>query len=232
MRTRTTLDVAEAMLPALRDLPQWLIDYHCEHRDALHSGMRKFLWAPLPRRFETGVLEAVQGHGGQYAQARLTTIPGGETFDSQKNRVIKFWTTWPFGAKERKCLTMEPSLSSEVIYLPKLVEGSLNCTYDEVEGRPCVRDICDRLPAVSGLRWIVGSPPPTVTRVLANHLKETGEHMLPDAYTWTDGIYQPDGGSLGRLIVGCFHDGGVFVDDCPPGLGLGRIGLLALGVPS
>ncbi len=195
---------------------------------------------PMPRAFKPGTLEFVQALGGQFAQAWLTSVPGGETLGSQrKSQVIKFRTNWHFDAEEEDRLTIEPSLGSQVIYLPGLVEGSLNCTFNKIEGRDSVQDILDRLPNVAGVRWIVGNLS-KVCRVLANHLKNTrldgGQHLLPNVYTWTMDRYKwsdsdDEGGGLSRLIVGSFDDDGVHVSDCRPGVGSGFIGLFVLGVP-
>lgn len=182
------------------------------------------------RRFAPGVLESVRALSGQFEQARMTTVPSGETLEFQRsNKVIKFWTDWHFKPLERERLVVSSTLGSEVIYLPGVVEGSLRCTFDKVEGRDCVQDILDCLPNVEGLRWIVGNLP-TINRILANHLRGTGEYLLPDVYTWTDGIYMSPSYGLRRLVVGNFDSGGVDVNTYRPD-SWGDVGLFVLGVP-
>ncbi|MBI4059152.1 hypothetical protein HY404_02845 [Candidatus Microgenomates bacterium] len=177
------------------------------------------------------MLEQVKALGGQFGEAWMTEVPGGETFDQQRDRVIKFWSSWHWEKKEKVRLTIEPSIASQVIYFPNLIEGSLGCTYDKIdeEGKLCADEIRDSLPHVAGLRWIVGNPP-TVTRVLANHLQETGEYLLPNIYTWTNGKCQPQYG-LRQLVVGGFHGGGVGVGSLRSGHWDDVVGLFVLGVP-
>lgn len=238
MSARTTLidrRIATAVLAGIPELPEEVIKYHLEHMDDLHRGVEALLRRGRPpmREFAPGVLGRVRDLGGQFAQARMIQVPGGETLQTQKNRVIKFWSTWHFGklGKDEE-LTVSPSLGTEVIYLPGLVEGSLRCTFDLAEGHDCVQDILDRLPKVPGLRWIVGNSS-TITRVLANHKKETnGEYLLPNVYTWTTDAYKSPEYGLRRLFVGFFLDDGVFVYCDPPDFGDGLIGLFALGVPA
>lgn len=238
MSTRTTLidrrllTIIEEGIPG--DVPEMVIKHHLAHKDDLHAALAALIWAPMPRKFNPGVLEAVLQHGGQFAQARMTPVPGGETLESQRRaQAIKFRTDWhfkPMGKGEE--LKIDPTLGTEVIYLPGLVEKSLRCTFDKVEGRNSVQDILDKLPKVEGLRWIVGNPP-TILRVLANHLKvNPGQYLLPDVFTWTDGTYQSPEYGLRRLLVGCFGDRGVFVDGYRPDRGDGNFGLFVLGVPA
>ncbi len=109
------------------------------------------------REFAPGVLDSVRSHGGQFASARMATVTGGQTLESQRDRVIKFWTDWHFKPEEVARLTLELSIASQVIYLQGLVEGSLGCTYDKVDDNRCVEEILGQLPQIDGLRWIVGN---------------------------------------------------------------------------
>lgn len=179
------------------------------------------------RRFARGVLDRVRSLGGQFAQARMTEVLGDETLESQnRDKVVKFWTGWHFETEEVECLTVAPSIGSEVVYLTDLVEGSLRCSYDKVDsGGKSVEEILASLPQVEGLRWIVGNTP-TINRVLANHLRETGEYLLPGVYTWTT-----DEWGLRRLIVGLFVSCGVYIDSLDPEDWRDYVGLFALGVP-
>ena len=178
------------------------------------------------------VLERIHALGGLFAQARLTTVPGGETLGSQRDRVIVFWTDWHWKDDERVRLTVAPSIASQVVYLEGLVEGSLGCTYDktEEEGRKYVQGILDSLPKVKGLRWTLGNTP-TVNRILANHLKETGKYLLPYVYTWTTDEYENKTSGLCRLVAGVFHSLGVFVRRLRPCESNDFVGLFVLGVP-
>lgn len=187
--------------------------------------------------FQEGVLDAVRSLGGQFEAARLTTVPGGDTLESQwDKRVIKFWNDWFFQKmKPEQKLTVEASIASEVIYLPNIIEGSLGCTYDKVEGgnKQSVEEILDSLPKVEGLRWIIGNVP-TVNRILANHLQETDgkEYLLSGVWTWTTDTYEsPDYGLL-RLIAGSFRSGGVTVDLLRPFRSHDDVGVFVLGVPA
>lgn len=227
---RTLMELVIAGIPG--DVPESVIKHHRTHSGDFHAAIQAAIWAPLPRTFKPGTLKAVQAQGGQFARARLTPVPGGEILESQRrNQTIRFRTDWHLRTDEVKKLEVEPSIGSEVIYLPNLVEGSLNCTYDKVEGRTCVQDVLGKLPNVEGVRWIVGNSS-TVCLVLANHLKDTGQHLLPNVYTWTTDKYHWSIEGFGRLIVGCFGGSGVDVGRCPPGIGHGRIGLFVLGVPA
>lgn len=163
----------------------------------------------------------------------MTTVPGGETLESQRDRVIKFWSDWHWKLEEAKRLTVGPSIPSQVIYLQDLVEDSLGCTYDktEEEERRNVQEILDSLPRVQGLRWILGNVP-TVNRVLANHLRETGVYLLPAVFTLTTDTYEDLSVGLGRLLVGRFLSGrGVGVALLGPGGSRGIVGAFVLGVP-
>ena len=191
----------------------------------------------LVKTFQPEVLDAVRACGGQFESARLTTVPGGDLLESQRdNKVSKFRTDWHFkplnkGAK----LTVTPSIASEVIYLPKLVEGSLGCTYDKMDGgnKPTVTDILDSLPKVEGLRWIIGNTP-TVNRVLANRLQKTDgqKYLLRGVYTWLTDTYESTEYGLRRLIVGSFDPHGVNVDSLRPFWSDDVVGVFALGVPA
>lgn len=182
------------------------------------------------RRFARGVLDRVRSLGGQFAQARMTEVPGDETLESQnRDKVVKFRTFWHFDPEEQARLRVVPSLASQVIYLPDLVEGSLECSFDKVEDeRLSVWEILDSLPKVEGLRWIVGNSP-TINRVLVNHLKEAGEHLLPMLQTWTVDKYSQYG--LNHLIVGRFGSYSVDLNCLWPDSWGGLIGLFVLGVP-
>lgn len=254
MESRTTSLVdrrlLELVVPAIPgDVSEEVIKAHLADRARSHNLIRELLrtnpnlvdleaYLALLRRGvsefkDPGVLEQVRGLGGQFREARLTSVSGGETFDDQRNhKVVKFWTDWQWKREERKRLTIGLSIASQVIYLPTLVEGSLRCTYDktEEEGRLYLEEILAQLPKVAGLRWIVGNPP-TVTRVLANHLRETGEHLLTNLYTWTTGGYQNPQYGLRRLVVGCFDADGVYVDHLRPVDWHDFVGLFVLGVP-
>lgn len=221
---------------------------HLEHRARSHKLIRALLRADPMRvdekelmrvlaggladleikRFgDQTILDRVRKLGGQFAQARMTEVVGGETLVSQRdNDVIKFWTDWHFEPEEEARLTVGSSIASQVIYLPDLVEGSLNCTSIQVEGKKSVAEIIASLPEVAGLRWIVGNTP-TINGVLANHLKETGVYLLLGRYTWTTDEY--DG--LYLLFVGRFDTDGVGVLDLRPGYSDGNTGLFILGVP-
>lgn len=185
--------------------------------------------------FQSGVLEVVRAFGGQFEAARLTTVPGGDLLESQRDdKIIKFWTGWHFETrKPEEKLTVEPSIASEVIYLPNLVEGSLGCTYDLVDGKTNVVGILALLPKVRGLRWIIGNVP-TVNRVIANHLQVTEgkEYLLPRTYTWTTDTFESPEYGLRRLVAGRFLPFGVRVDGLRPFRSLGAVGVFALGVPA
>ena len=163
-----------------------------------------------PMRFKPGVLDAVQQMGEQFAGAALTVIPGGETLESQRdNGVIRFWTRWHFDPDEDPVI--EPSIDSEVIYLPKVVPGTLRCSFDKTDAdRLCVQEILDALPKVEGLQWIIGNAP-TVNRVLASHLQQTQgrEYLLRGEYTWTTDTYDSRYYGPTHLLVGYFHEYGV-----------------------
>lgn len=178
-------------------------------------------------RFAPGVLDRVQALGGQFAQARMTEVPGGETLESQRrDEIIKFWTGWHFETEEVERLTVASSIGSEVVYLTDLVEGSLRFSYDKVDSdRKSVEEILASLPQVEGLRWIIGNTP-TINRVLANHLRETGEYLLPGVCTWTTDEY-----GLRALLVGLFGSDGVVVDYLRPGFWYVGVGVFVLGVP-
>lgn len=183
--------------------------------------------------FRPEVLERVRALGGQFSGARLTAIPGGETLVSQRDtEVIKFQTAWPFLPEEAVRLSVAPSIGSEVVYLESLVEGSMRCTYNKVvKGQLSVQEVLDGLPQVEGLRWIVGNTP-TVNRILANHLTETGKYLLPSAYTWTSDSYQSSLSGLCRLLVGYYNNHGVGVSTLWIESWLNGIGLFVLGVPA
>ncbi len=178
------------------------------------------------------VLVRVRSLGGQFANAQVTDVPGGETLESQRDSVIRFWTNWHWKPEEVERLQVEPSIASQVVYLPNLVEDSLGCTYDKVpeSGHKSVEEVIAELPKVSGLRWIVGNTP-TFNRVLANHL-ETGEYLLRGVYTWTTDSYQSEEYGFGRLLAGDLGLDGVHVSDMGPGRSAGRVGLFVLGVPA
>lgn len=185
------------------------------------------------KRFQPGVLDEVQALGGQFARAQMTTILAGETLDSQRgNKVIKFWTDWRFQSDEKERLSIAPSVGSEVVYLPRLLEDSLGCTFDKVEKkRSSVQEILDTLPKVDGVRWIVGNAP-TINRVLANHHAATGEYLLSGGYTWTTDIYQSPHSGQCRLFVGRFYLSGVGVFIHQSSFWDRFIGLFVLGVPA
>lgn len=183
------------------------------------------------KKFRRGVLAAVRSLGGQFAQARMTEIVGGETLVSQRdNDVIRFWNNWHFNPEEEARLTVGSSISSQVIYLPDLVKDSLNCSSVQVEGKKSVAEIIASLPKVEGLRWIVGNTP-TINRVLANHLKETNVYLLQGRYTWTTDEYNSVEYGLRLLIVGVFHSRRVNVNALPPVGSDVVLGLFILGVP-
>lgn len=192
-------------------------------------------WPPVPnqiRTFAPGVLDKVKALGGQFSDARMTKVTGGETLASQRDRdVIKFRTDWHFQSAEKKRLSVSPSLGTEVIYLPDLAQGSLGCTYEQVEGQKYVWEIVSNLPQVEGVVWIVGNTP-TINRILASHLQETGDYLLPDVYTWTVDTYKYQGEALDRLFVGSLLSDGVFVVRRHPALSHGDVGLFVLGVPA
>lgn len=251
-RTTSTVDrrLVEHVVRAVPgDVTQEVIKAHLDNGARSHNLIRQLLktnpelvdfeafLAVLKRGVKEftspDVLEQIRALGGQFTDARLTTVPGGETFDDQRNRkVIKFWTDWHFKKEERPRLTVVPSIASQVIYLPNLVEGSLRCTYDKTDevGRLCVAEVLASLPKVGGLRWIVGNAP-TINRVLANHLKETGIYLLPSVWTWATDSYESLEYGLFRLIVGHFDDRGVDVHGMRPGGWLGYTGVFVLGVP-
>src|SRR3989344_5178014 len=185
--------------------------------------------------FQPGVLDVVRAFGGQFGTARLTTVPGGETLESQRDgKVIKFRTDWYFkGLEPGEKLTVTPSIASEVIYLSSVVDGSLGCTYEPMEGdKPNVQEVLDTLTKVEGLQWIVGNTP-TVLRVLANHLQETDgrEYLLRGIYTWTTDAYESPSHGLERLIAGLFAPDGVLVSYLGPFESGDSVGVFALGVP-
>ncbi len=228
------------------DIPEGTIRRHLGNKALFHRGLGALLRADLTkvhleavirllqeemRQFAPGVLDRVRALGGQFAKARMTEVPDGETLESQRrDEVIKFWTDWHFDPTEARRLKVAPSIESQVIYLPDLVESSLNCNFDKAEeGRLSVQEILDSLPRVEGLRWIVGSAS-TVNRVLANHLKEKDEYLLPHVNTWTTDEYVSPGGRH-RLIVGDFSSVGVDVFSLRPGRWNDNIGLFVLGVP-
>lgn len=184
------------------------------------------------RRFGSSVLDSVRALGGQFAKARMTEVPGGETLESQRRSgVIKFFTDWHFEAEEQARLQVAPSLASQVIYLPHLLEGSRRCTFEKVEdGRLSVQEVLDSLPKVEGLRWIIGNTP-TINRILANHLEETGWYLLPTTSTWTTDGYEHPKYGLGRLLVCRFGSGGVDVSRLRPEFWFDGVGLFVLGVP-
>ena len=129
---------------------------------------------------------------------------------------------------------MTPSIASEVIYLSSVVDGSLGCTYEPMEGdKPNVQEVLDTLPKVEGLQWIVGNTP-TVLRVLANHLQETDgrEYLLRGIYTWTTDAYESPSHGLERLIAGLFAPDGVLVSYLGPFESGDSVGVFALGVPA
>lgn len=187
------------------------------------------------KTFQSGVLDAVRACGGQFEAARVTTVPGGEVLKSQRdNKVIKFWNDWFFQKmKPEQKLSVAPSIGSEVIYLPNVIEGSLGCTYDQVEGKQNVEDVLDSLPKVEGLRWIIGNTP-SVNRVLANHLQETDgqEYLLQGVWTWTTDTYESPDYGLERLLAGGFDGNGVDVDDLVSFGSSGFVGVFVLGVPA
>lgn len=232
------------------DIPGETIKCHLRNKALLHKAEEALLRADLTRvdlealtrllrpelsnevrRFAPGVFDSVCDLGGQFSKALMTTVPGGETLESQhRDRVIKFWDDWLFAQKKQEYLTVAPSVAGQVIYLPDLVEGSLRCSFDEVEeGRKSVEEIIASLPKVQGLRWTVGNMP-TVNRVLANHLKETGEYLLPGVYTWTTDEYNSPTVGRCRLVVGVFRSFGVDVLFLPPVGRYGSVGLFVLGV--
>lgn len=258
MATRTTsMDrrMAIHVIQAIPEVPEEVIKTHLKQAELSHNLIKELLQADPARvdkeafrrairgkvqtqstkirQFTPGVLGRVRALGGQFAQARMTEVPGGETLESQRwDEVIKFWTDWHFNPEEAERLTVASSIGSEVIYLTDLVEGSLCCTYDKVDSdRKSVEEILASLPQVEGLRWIVGNMS-TVNRVLANRLKETGEYLLPGVYTWTTDKYKRSkyGGLLG-LLVGYFGSHGVLVNYLRPGYWLGDVGVFVLGVP-
>lgn len=201
--------------------------------------LRGEIWPIVPhmpiKEFRPGILDDVRALGGQFEGTHLTAVPGDETLELQRDdRVINFWTDWHFKLKpdDKWRLRVFPTIASQVIYLPSLVENSLGCTYDktEEEGKKHVQEILDSLPRVEGLRWIVGSTP-TVNRVLANHLKETGAYLLSGVYTWTTDTYEDTRDGLRRLVVGRFDSSGVRVDFLRSGESPDAVGVFALGVP-
>lgn len=201
--------------------------------------LRGEVWPIVPhmpiKEFRPGILDDVRALGGQFEGTHLTAVPGDETLELQRDdRVILFRTDWHFKLKpeDKWRLRVFPTIASQVIYLEDLVEGSLGCTYDktEKEGIKAVQEILDSLPKVEGLKWIVGNTP-TINRVLANHLKETGNHLLPGLYTWTTDTYESEEYGLSRLIAGGFSSDGVSVSRLSPGGSFGLVGLFVLGVP-
>lgn len=184
------------------------------------------------RRFAPGVLDAVRALGGQFAGARMTEVPGGETLGSQRrNDVIRFRTDLYFSKRRQMDLQLTSSQASQVIYLPNLVEGSLGCTFDKGNLElVSVEELLGSLPKVEGLRWICGNAP-TICRVLANHLKETtDEYLLKSVCTWTTEEYKYPRG-LFRLLVGFFDSRDVFVSLLGPERWPVDVGLFVLGVP-
>lgn len=195
-------------------------------------------------QFAPGVLNAVRALGGQFAQARMTEVPGGETFESQyRDRITEFeHIRHNYGYVELFSeLSIATSLASQVIYLPGLVKGSLDCTYGKFKGGwPSVEKVFDSLPKVEGLRWIVGNIP-TIIRVMANHQKETGEYLLHHVYTWTAEtagfrLFFLKRDKPGYLIVGnlgCFAGVDISIRSLDPADWslLSHVGLFVLGVP-
>lgn len=259
MAKRTTLvdrRILTLVVQGIPELSEEAIERHLKHAALLHRVEAAVLQADLTkvgdlnalvrffqpslstelssgiRRFGPGVLDAVQALGGQFAQARMTEVAGGETLESQRRgEVIKFWTDWHFKAEEQARLRVAPSLASQVIYLPHLFENSLGCTFEKVEvGRLSVQEILDSLQKVGGLRWIIGNMP-TINRVLANHLKETGRYLLPRVSTWTTDKYEHPEYGLSRLVAGPFASHGVRVDYLRPEDWYDGIGFFVLGVP-
>lgn len=257
MVKRTTLvdrALAVHVLQAIPEVPEEVKKAHFNQAELSHTLIRELLMAD-PKRvdvwafrqaihgqarifgrircFTPGVLDAVRALGGQFARAWVTEVPGGETLESQRrDNVIKFWTNWHFLPEKAVCLTVAPSIASEVISLPDLIVGSLRCSFDkaEKEDRKSVEEIIASLPKVQGLRWIVGNAP-TVCRVLANHLEESGEYLLSGVYTWTTDEYKSPEYSRCRLVVGGCSPFGVSVSCFRPGVWRGVVGLFVLGVP-
>lgn len=245
MAKRTTLvdrRILTLLVQGIPELPEEAIERHLKNAAPLHWIEAAILRADLTkvnlddlgrlliRRFAPGVLDSVRGLGDQFAKARMIEVPGGETLESQRrNKVIEFRTKWYFEARVQTHLRVTPSLASQVVYLPGLVEDSLYCPYDEIDKKK----ILASLPQVQGLRWIVGNAA-TVCRVLATHLKETGECLLPEVYTWTTDEFNSPRFGLSHLIVGDFDSYVVSVQSQEPwgdGGWCGVLGLFVLGVP-
>lgn len=185
----------------------------------------------IKRFADPNILERVQALGGQFTQARMTEVPAGETLESlRRDYVIKFRTDWHFKQLDRgERLYITPSIGSQVVYLPNLVEGSLFCSFFTVDkDRKSVDEILASLPKVEGLTWIVGNTT-TICRVLANHWNRTYEYLLPNTYTWTTDTWSREY-ALGNLYVG-FFDRVVCVSYCGPWGARGDLGLFVLGVP-
>lgn len=243
-QTALTIDQLKELAAAITqgiptDLPadraQALIGKKKELHERIRLALTSLQWPPIlapDRKFAPGVLDLVQALGGQFAAARLTTTPVGDTLPSQRDQgVIKFRTDWHWKSEEKERLSISPSVGTEVIYLTDLLEDSLGCTFETVEGVKSMQAILQSLPQVPNLRWVVSSTP-TINRVLANHLQETGQYLLPTVYTWTTDTYQYPGEALNLLLVGFLVSGGVGVIRQHPQYGLGNIGLFVLGVPA
>lgn len=255
MVKRTTLvdrRILTLVVQGIPGLPEEVIERHLKHAALLHEAEAALLRADLTkvdlealvrllqpelsneiRLFVPGTLDRVHTLGGQFAKARITTVPGGETLESQqRDKVIDFSAGRYFPPnKGATRLTVAPSIAGQVVYLPGLVTDSLKCSFDKIEaGRLSVQEILDSLPKVEGLRWIIGNVP-TVCRVLANHLKETDKYLLSGVYTWTTDKYGLARRLL-RLLVGLFVSYGVDVRGLKPGSWSVNVGLFALGVPS
>lgn len=190
-------------------------------------------------RFQTGVLDRVAVLGRQFAGAQMTTVFPGETLGIQYDySIVKFAHNVRFtdgepdfrGPYESEKATTQPTIGSEVVYLPDVVYGSLGCTFEEVKDKTSVQKVLNSLPKVEGLKWTVGNAA-SICRVLAD-LAKTGRHLLYTSYTWTTdtAVYQSP--YKLRLVVGGHGENGVHIQARSPRESIGYVGLFVLGVPS
>jgi hypothetical protein len=163
------------------------------------------------RRFTGETREALEAQGW-----RMAEVPGGLTLAGLREGGSPFKGDKASG---RPGLTERGMAASEVAYRPGLMPGSLNRTFDAVDG--LLEGLRPLLPA--GAVAVLGSAA-AYGWVFVEHHRAHGEWLLGRTFTWTADHL---GGT--HLAIGVFG-GGLLVSPLPEGRGAG-VGVLPLLLP-